>query len=453
MGNAVHKIVTEMTEVARPGQTELAPGTRDQLGRLTALLLEADRSAIEEYQRYLGVTRRALPVESLRDQLAAAYAGARILVTGGTGCIGSMLIRQLLQYGPHEITCFYALSNDFEPIPGVAYRNVDVQDEAATRRAIRSISPDVVFHCAAQRSPWLAERAVSRTVRTNVLGTRNVLRGARDADVGNFVHASTGKAMRYHTSDVYAGTKKIAEWLVQEYAAEGRRAGAARFTHVVDNAVLLEKLSAARHRGGVMRVHGADIGFYVESALESAQLLLIAGAQASPRLPLVAIRDLGEPAQLLRVVLGGLQADSHGDHPALYLSGYEKGYESGNPPGLYDPSTATDVSPLINAMEASTATPMPGVPEVDRFRSPLPTDRCVELLADRLAVRCRCGDRSAIAAELSDAVRQQAEAAFSLCPEELFVRIDRMARAAGTELPTTRRPRDAQRYRPEARVA
>ncbi|HEY2297769.1 MAG TPA: NAD-dependent epimerase/dehydratase family protein [Jatrophihabitans sp.] len=443
MTNGVDKIVAEMREVAPPGQHDLDLATTEELGRLTDLLLEADPTAIDEYERYLEVMDRELDISGTRSRLLLAYRGRRVLVTGGTGCIGSMLIRELMHYQPAEVFCFYTLDNDFEPVPGVVYTDVDLQDEAATRQAMREVHPDVVFHCAAQRSPWLAEREIALTVRSNVLGTRNVLRGARDNDVINFVYASTGKAMRYYTTDVYAASKKVGEWLVHEYAEEGRCTGAARFTHVVDNAVLLEKLrSVEGDPDGVMRVHGEDVGFYVQSAIESAQLMLIAGLQTGPGLQLLAIRDLGYPPDLLRVVLGHLQAHPGSAHPAIYLSGHDKGYEPGNPPGLYDPSTATELSPLINGIEARTAQPMPDVPDVDAFRMRLPNDPCVGTIVDDLATRCDDGDPLDIAAGLAAAVQHHAEAVFDACPDDLFTRLQHLASTSGATLPTTRRPDD-----------
>jgi hypothetical protein len=270
-----------------------------------------------------------------------------------------------------------------------------------------------------------------------------VLRGARDNDVLNFVHASTGKAMRYYTTDIYAASKKVGEWLVHEYAEEGRCTGAARFTHVVDNAVLLERLHAVQGDPyGVMRVHGEDVGFYVQSAVESAQLLLLAGLQSGPGLQLLAIRELGDPPELLRVVLGHLQAQGSSEHPAIYLSGHDKGYEPGNPPGLYDPMTATELSPLINGIEARSAVPMPGVPDVDAFRTSLPDDPHVEPIVDDLAARCDDGDPLDIAAGLAAAVKHHAEAVFGRCPDDLFTRLHHLASTSGATLPTTRRPGD-----------
>jgi len=63
--------------------------------------------------------------------------------------------------------------------------------------------------------------------------------------------------------------------------------------------------------------------------------------------------DLGFPVGLLDLALGLLSQT--GSQTPVYFSGYERGYEEIPFPGLYDPATAGDVSPLLNAFEAARA--------------------------------------------------------------------------------------------------
>ena len=60
--------------------------------------------------------------------------------------------------------------------------------------------------------------------------------------------------------------------------------------------------------------------------------------------------DLGWPVSLLDLTLGMIEWS--GVDSAIYFSGYEPGYENSFFPGLYELSTAGNVSPLINALEA-----------------------------------------------------------------------------------------------------
>ena len=82
-----------------------------------------------------------------------------------------------------------------------------------------------------------------RTVSTNVLGTRNVLEAAGAAGVPQVVCASTGKALRPYSPDVYTASKRAAEWVASNVAGRGELlCSAARFTHVLDNSVIYRRL-------------------------------------------------------------------------------------------------------------------------------------------------------------------------------------------------------------------
>ena len=64
----------------------------------------------------------------------------------------------------------------------------------------------------------------------------------------------------------------------------------------------------------------------------------------------MAIRDLGMPTNLLDLALA-VASESTELRP-IYVAGYEPGYQDSFYPGLYDPETAADVTPLLNAFEA-----------------------------------------------------------------------------------------------------
>jgi nucleoside-diphosphate-sugar epimerase len=344
------EIISMMRAAAPAGRPGLSDAERAELRRLTTALIAARAGAPAEYARYLAIARRGIAIPR---QQADAWLGARtVLVTGGTGCIGSTLMSQVARCGPRRLASVSrGLTAGWPRVAGAQYVRADIRDRCGLAAVFDEVRPDVVFHLAAQRDPGLAENEVHRTVTTNVLGTRNVISAAAEHGVGQVVCASTGKALRPYSRDVYTATKRAAEWLLASAAGRGQaRYSAARFTHVVDNSILHSRL-LGWCQGGVLRLHGADIVFYAQSALDSAQLLLCAGLAGRPgALWAFALTDLGWPVSPLDLALGVL-ARTGSDAP-IYFSGHDPGYESRPFPGLYDPMTAGDVSPLMSAFEA-----------------------------------------------------------------------------------------------------
>ena len=396
----VSEVIEAMVNAVPARKASLDEVEIARLRELTAELMAERPEAVAEYARFLVVKRRdlCLPEAELNQRLG----GASVLVTGGTGCIGSTLMAQLAQRRPGRLV---SVSSDVPagwPAEASAeYLVGDVRDRARMDEIIARVGPDVIFHLAAQRSPALAEVEVHRTVSTNVLGSRNVLAAAAAAGVPQVVCASTGKALRPYSPETYTASKRAAEWTASVAAAGGELlVSAARFTHVVDNSIVYERmLDWAAADGGcggkadlgtgaaeVIRLHGESVAFYVQSALESAQLLQIAYLGARPgEFRVHAITDLGWPVCLVDVALGVLA--SKRSRTPVYFSGYDPGYEEVSFPGLYDPATAGDVSPLFNAFETAALVQSP-CPMVDSFKLEMAHDTVSAKLLDVLDEVC-----------------------------------------------------------------
>ena len=349
----VAEIITAMQEVAPAGRPALADAAVAELRALTQVLKTERADAIEELARFHAVRERR--IEPPESALADWLGDRTVLVTGGTGCIGSTLMAQISRLGPR---CLVSVSRGqtagWPRHPEADYHQADVTSRASLDAVFAAVQPDVVFHLAAQRDPGLAERASHLTVNTNVLGTRNVVQACERHGVAELSYASSGKALRPYSREVYTAAKRAGEWILAEAAARTQvRIAASRFTHVVDNSIVYDRLLGWA-RSGVVRLHDWQTLFYVQSAQESAELLLTAGLRAQPGgLRVYAIRDLGWPVSLLDLAIGTLmQADS--DSP-IYFSGHDPGYEGVPFPGLYDPDTAGEISPLLNAFEAAAA--------------------------------------------------------------------------------------------------
>jgi nucleoside-diphosphate-sugar epimerase len=367
----VSEVIDTMVHAVPAHKANLDDGEVTRLRELTAELLAAKPEAQAEYARFLGVKQRGLCLPEA--ELAERLSGSSVLVTGGTGCIGSTLMGQLAARNPGRlVSVSRGVTAGYPRQASAEYLQGDVRDRARLDEIIAEVRPDVVFHVGAQRSPALAEVEVHRTVTTNVLGSHNLLSAARAFGVPQVVCASTGKALRPYSPEMYTASKRAAEWVAASAAAGGDMlVSAARFTHVIDNSIVYSRLLDWADNG-VVRLHGSSIAFYVQSALESAQLLLLAYLGARPaEFRVHAITDLGWPVSLIDVALGVL-ASKNSASP-IYISGYDPGYEEVAFPGLYDPATAGDVSPLLNAFETAAMVQSP-CPMVDAFKLEMAQD-------------------------------------------------------------------------------
>ncbi len=346
-------LVALLASAVPPGAAELTRAQADALTTPTAALVAtAGAPAREEYLRFRELATRGLTVDAMAA--ARGHAGRTVLVTGGTGCIGSTLLGELARL---PVARLVSLSRGVTPawgtVDGVDYRFADVRDEAAVAAVFDEVRPDLVYHLAAQHDPGLAETEVAHTLSTNITGSAVVMRACRDHGAV-LVHASTGKALRPLSRDIYAASKKAAEWVLAETMRTGGLVGVtARFTHVVDNSIIAERLREWTSTGAPIRLHSPHVSFYLQSAREAAHLLICAGLDATrSTLRVGAIRDLGWPISLMDLALGWL--DTIGGRSPVYLCGFEAGYEIAPYPGLYDPRLSGDLSPLFNALEAPT---------------------------------------------------------------------------------------------------
>ena len=132
------------------------------------------------------------------------FTNKTLLITGGTGSFGNAVLNRFLKTDIGEIRIFSRdekkqddMRHEFQAkMPEVAEKIKfyigDVRDIASVRNAMHGV--DYIFHAAALKQVPSCEFFPIEAVKTNVLGTENVLTAAIDAGVKNVVCLSTDKA-------------------------------------------------------------------------------------------------------------------------------------------------------------------------------------------------------------------------------------------------------------------
>ena len=127
------------------------------------------------------------------------FQGKNLLITGGTGSFGNAVLKRFLDTDIAEIRIFSRDEKKQDDMrkrynhPKLKFYIGDVRDARSVASAMRRV--DYVFHAAALKQVPSCEFHPMEAVRTNVLGTENVLEAAIAAGVRRVVCLSTDKAV------------------------------------------------------------------------------------------------------------------------------------------------------------------------------------------------------------------------------------------------------------------
>lgn len=301
-----------------------------------------------------GEMLRSVSIEDIlhRDQVrlnhssvGEAIAGAIVMVTGAGGSIGSELVRQIAGFAPAKIILaefsefnLYQIDGElaraFPRIPRVTAL-CDVRDIDALRRVFVAHRPNIVLHAAALKHVPMLESHPDQAVLTNILGTLNVARLAREHDVEVMTLVSTDKAV--NPTNVMGCTKRWAEIICQAFDAEREANGSrtrfvcVRFGNVLDSAGSVVPLFRKQiAEGGPVTVTHSAVTRYFMTIPEACELILAAtGAtrEFERRHSQVYVLDMGEPIRIFSLAERMIQL--HGLRPhediKIAITGLRKG--------------------------------------------------------------------------------------------------------------------------------
>ena len=319
LGDVVHARDIEVVIVAIPSLPPIELASLLQAASRTGArvrYLPAFHAAVQRDSRggdLIAVSPASLlgrdEVHVVRPSTRATVRGKRVLVTGAGGSIGSELCRQIGSYQPAAL---YALDHDESnlhrlqlDVSGEALLDseelivADIRDEVRIRQLFARLRPQVVYHAAAHKHLPLLEKHPCEGVKSNVIGTRNLVDAAVDFGTERFVLVSTDKAAS--PTSVLGATKRLAELIVRARAGGGTCVGAVRFGNVLGSrGSFLPVLAHQMAAHAPVTITDPDVDRFFMTVEEAVGLVLEAGAMAENGETFVL--DMGQPVRLVTLV-------------------------------------------------------------------------------------------------------------------------------------------------------
>jgi UDP-N-acetylglucosamine 4,6-dehydratase/5-epimerase len=141
-----------------------------------------------------------------------------IMVFGGTGSLGTEIVRRCLAAGASKVIAFsrdeikHFMLRKRIADPRLETVIGDIRDVKSIDRIFCNNKVDIIYHAAAMKHVAMCEEAPLQAVETNIIGTQNVIDAAREHKVQRVITVSTDKAA--YPVNVLGATKFLSERIV-----------------------------------------------------------------------------------------------------------------------------------------------------------------------------------------------------------------------------------------------
>ena len=277
-----------------------------------------------------------LDIESIKSQLKDKV----VLITGAAGSIGSGITKQLINYEVKKLILLdqaesdlYDLHIDLMATHHAENLEVvigDVRDFNRMENVFKTLKPEIVYHAAAYKHVPLMEDNPSESIKTNVLGTKNIVDLADRYNVEKMVIISTDKAV--NPTNVMGASKRIAEIYAQTKNETSKTQYiTTRFGNVLGSSGSVIPLFEKQIKeGGPVTVTDERVTRFFMTIPEACQLVLEAGTIGDGGT--IFVFDMGTPVKIIDLAkkmirLSGLELDKDIKIKLIGLRPGEKLYE------------------------------------------------------------------------------------------------------------------------------
>ncbi|ALA44197.1 MULTISPECIES: UDP-N-acetylglucosamine 4,6-dehydratase family protein [Paenibacillus] len=231
-----------------------------------------------------------------------------VLVTGGTGSIGSEIVRNILSYNPKALRIFsrdeskqFDLQQELKEYTNIRYLIGDIRDKQRLSYAMEDV--DYIFHAAALKHVPACEYNPMEAVKTNVIGVQNLIETAIEHNVEKVVAISTDKVV--NPTNTMGATKLLSERLISAanlYKGSKRTIfSCVRFGNVMGSRGSVIPLFRDQIAKGVpVTVTHAEMTRFMMSIPQAAQLVIDAAHYSQGgevfvlKMPILKITDLAQ---------------------------------------------------------------------------------------------------------------------------------------------------------------
>ncbi|MCO5268939.1 MAG: polysaccharide biosynthesis protein [Brumimicrobium sp.] len=247
------------------------------------------------------------PISLNLDEIKSELTDKVIMVTGAAGSIGSEIVRQVIEYKPKQVILLdqwesglYDLQIDLRNSGKETFIEVvigDVRDYDRMYNVFNKLQPNIVFHAAAYKHVPLMEDNPSESIKTNVLGSKNIVDLCDQFKVSKMVIISTDKAV--NPTNVMGASKRIAEIYAQaKNKTSATQYVTTRFGNVLgSNGSVIPLFKKQIEKGGPVTVTDERVTRFFMTIPEACQLVLEAGVMGKGGE--IFVFDMGEPIKII----------------------------------------------------------------------------------------------------------------------------------------------------------
>lgn len=237
------------------------------------------------------------------------FLNKRVLITGACGTIGTELINQLMSFfDPSEIigidnneSGLFLLNQKYSDLLHVNFILADIRDHDKLLKLFKGI--DIVFHTAALKHVVLCEQSPFEAIQTNILGLRNVIDAANQANVEKVIFTSSDKAV--NPTNVMGTSKLMGERLITAANSMNREKGpvfaSTRFGNVLGSrGSVIPLFKNQISNGGPVTLTHPEMTRFIMSISEAVRLVIDSAMLARggevfvTKMPTIRIIDLAE---------------------------------------------------------------------------------------------------------------------------------------------------------------